>query len=553
MCCGVVWCKCESCICNQMHSFLRLYTRSNPLEFKNAFPQLTLPFSIQILIEHNIIDADGFGSGSNSTDSLADSFISLKGSFCVVRGNRFYQSGVTRLTKGINAIDNGLELSSFEHVIIDNIFNLDNDTSSMIQANSNTSNGTQQEQMIYVMNNLRYPVSADGSNTDYVGASLIQDLVPDWYTAMLDGAWTPSTPRLTPSPTHAPTPKPTPLPSRVPSPTLRPTPRATTLAPTLPPTTKPTPIPTLAPTLTPTSKPTTRLTPSPTLSPTGVIATPAAPNKRVERPTITYKAPPRLTSPPPLRAPRQRECNFSRNLLFVSSVTQTTALITWPQMTGAQSYKLRFKRQQDATWIHETGIFGFVYFLYDLEPFSKYSIELQIFCTNRAYSEWSIPSTFHTLGAEGQLVVTPSPTPSPVDRSQSHVIYANWKVNADFWTDISTNGIFDNSYNDGGAHRSTYRAELEPGGKVHFVTSTTDRHLTGRGKVRFFMRSLNPIDLRVQVNDDMNDGDTFTANTEWKDNEFDFAIQGSDINSISFENTSDRTVAVLLDDIRFLE
>mmetsp|Transcript_20420 Transcript_20420/g.33822 ORF Transcript_20420/g.33822 Transcript_20420/m.33822 type:complete len:488 (-) Transcript_20420:111-1574(-) len=277
-----------------------------------------------ILIEDNTFDAAGL-SGANS----ADSFIDLKGSRCIVRGNTFNQNGATSMSKGVNAIDRGVDKSSYDHVIIDNTFNFDDGSSPMVRANKNT-------QSIYVTDNVRNP-----KGTNY-GGSIIQNRMPDWYTARIEST-------------------------------------AATLAPT----------------------------PAP----------------------------------------------------------------------------------------------------------------------------------------------TPRPTQPPIDMTKSYTIYANWAVTTDFWADNSSNGDFDVSYNDGGSHRSTYSATLQPGGKVQFDAAGAD--LTGLSELRFFIRSFaDDVSLRLKVN---GVAGKITAHKDWRDHVFNFSwwVPGAKVTSISFENRNNFPVSVLFDDIRF--
>lgn len=123
-------------------------------------------------------------------------------------------------------------------------------------------------------------------------------------------------------------------------------------------------------------------------------------------------------------------------------------------------------------------------------------------------------------------------------------------MNGDFWKDESENGSFYDSYNDGGSHRSSFFAELQPRGMVKFVTNTAD--LSGLREVRFFVRSLgSPVGLRLRVN---GVAGAITAGEEWRDHTFNFSywVSGSDVTSISFENRNDSVVKILLDDIRFM-
>lgn len=87
--------------------------------------------SCQIFIENNRMDGEG-----QILKDFQDSFIDLKGSFCYVRNNTFFQNGQNSLTKGVQVIDRddkvGLLLeSATENVISDNEFIM-NDTDTPI-------------------------------------------------------------------------------------------------------------------------------------------------------------------------------------------------------------------------------------------------------------------------------------------------------------------------------------------------------------------------------------------------------------------------------------
>lgn len=113
-------------------------------------------------IEYNTVDASGI-SGSN----YADSFIDLKGVRTYVRNNTFNQNGESNITKGIAAIDRSVTLSSYEHAIHDNTFNMDGSSDNIAEAYSGTSD-------VHAWNNTRNP-SGDMYN------SRITESCPSWY------------------------------------------------------------------------------------------------------------------------------------------------------------------------------------------------------------------------------------------------------------------------------------------------------------------------------------------------------------------------------------
>lgn len=121
--------------------------------------------SFQVLIEYNTFDATGL-AGQNS----ADSFIDLKGTRTIVRYNTFHQNGNSKLNKGVNIIDRGVDKSAYDHVIRHNTFNMETKTAPMVRANQNTEN-------VYVYDNKRSP-----SGSSYGGSLITDGSTPDWYT-----------------------------------------------------------------------------------------------------------------------------------------------------------------------------------------------------------------------------------------------------------------------------------------------------------------------------------------------------------------------------------
>ncbi len=74
----------------------------------------------ETIIENNIVDATGI-SGAN----YADSFVDLKGTRTYVRYNIFNSNCAPKLNKAIALVDRGVDMSTYEHTIHDNVFHLD--------------------------------------------------------------------------------------------------------------------------------------------------------------------------------------------------------------------------------------------------------------------------------------------------------------------------------------------------------------------------------------------------------------------------------------------
>ena len=125
----------------------------------------------EIVVENNYIDATGI-----SSMHFADSFIDLKGTRSYIRHNVFVRNGESRLRKGIAVIDRDVELSSYQHVIHDNVFYLDADGGGidMVVAHGGTTD-------VYAWNNQRVP-----SNGRYYSNSVHTSCCPEWYTNPTD-------------------------------------------------------------------------------------------------------------------------------------------------------------------------------------------------------------------------------------------------------------------------------------------------------------------------------------------------------------------------------
>ena len=116
------------------------------------------------IIEYNVVDATGI-SGLN----YADSFIDLKGSRTIVRYNTFYRNGEDKLKKAVAIVPRGIDKSSSEHTIHDNMFYLDNNPD--IYLVKAPKDGFQD---IYAFNN----IPADGLISD----GIFKTCCPAWYT-----------------------------------------------------------------------------------------------------------------------------------------------------------------------------------------------------------------------------------------------------------------------------------------------------------------------------------------------------------------------------------
>ncbi len=119
----------------------------------------------ETVVEGCTIDASGI-----SGDNFADSFIDLKGVRSYIRCNTFNRNGATNLTKGIAVIDRSVALSSYEHAIHNNEFNMDVSGGNMLEGYSGTSN-------IYGWSNTRTP------SGDNYGSSVITSCCPSWYAS----------------------------------------------------------------------------------------------------------------------------------------------------------------------------------------------------------------------------------------------------------------------------------------------------------------------------------------------------------------------------------
>jgi hypothetical protein len=244
--------------------------------------------------------------------------------------------------------------------------------------------------------------------------------------------------------------------------------------------------------------------------------------------------------------------------IFLLSVTTGSAVATWTTIPGAKSYDIRYKSSISSTWISQTGISVTNLTLPSLSPSAIYDIQLRAICSQTSSSSFSVNTQFKTRSlatpkptSSPTLPPTPSPIPS-VDISNSHTIFSNVAVNSDFWNNLSTNGLFLYNYNDGGSHKSSLYAQLQPYGKVHFESRGADlTDLTGLNEVRFFIRGITTGTIRMKVN---SRSAHFSVDQAWHEHSFDYSfwLQGSDVSTVLFENIGTGPVTLLLDDIRFV-
>jgi len=119
----------------------------------------------ETVVENCTVDATGI-SGSN----FADSFIDLKGTRTYVRCNTFNRNGASNLTKGIAVIDRGVSMSSYEHAVHGNTFNMDNGNGNMLEAYSGTAD-------VYGWINTRNP------SGDTYNSRVTTSCCPSWYSS----------------------------------------------------------------------------------------------------------------------------------------------------------------------------------------------------------------------------------------------------------------------------------------------------------------------------------------------------------------------------------
>jgi Cellulose binding domain/Bacterial Ig domain/Right handed beta helix region len=122
-------------------------------------------------IEKNTI----YGTGISAA-AFEDSFIDLKGVRTYVRFNTFNQGNEPKIKRGIAVIDRDRPLSSYEHVIHDNVFNMDDTTTPVLEEYSGTRD-------VYAYDNTRNPAGA------LYSSGVIQSK-PSWYSGPGGGGTT---------------------------------------------------------------------------------------------------------------------------------------------------------------------------------------------------------------------------------------------------------------------------------------------------------------------------------------------------------------------------
>lgn len=123
------------------------------------------------IIQNNEINGKGIGGAA-----FEDSFIDLKGIRAYVRHNTFNQGGEPKIKRAIAVLDRDRPLSGYENVVHDNIFNMDDATTPVLEEYSGTRD-------IHAYNNTRNPAGA------MYTSGVIQSK-PSWYDAPGGGGGT---------------------------------------------------------------------------------------------------------------------------------------------------------------------------------------------------------------------------------------------------------------------------------------------------------------------------------------------------------------------------
>jgi hypothetical protein len=124
--------------------------------------------SSETTIEYNTI----YGTGISLT-AFEDSFIDLKGIRSYVRFNTFYQGSEPNVLRGIAVSNRDRPLSGYEHVIHNNVFNMDDALVPLVEAYSGTRD-------VHAYNNTRNPIGV-------MYQSSVQQTVPSWYGQISEG------------------------------------------------------------------------------------------------------------------------------------------------------------------------------------------------------------------------------------------------------------------------------------------------------------------------------------------------------------------------------
>ncbi len=92
--------------------------------------------------------------------------------------------------------------------------------------------------------------------------------------------------------------------------------------------------------------------------------------------------------------------------LASSSITSSTATVSWGAVSGAASYNLQYKTSAGSTWATVPGITTTSYNLTGLSASTVYNYQVQTVCSGTSTSSYSAPSSFVTLAATGPVYCT---------------------------------------------------------------------------------------------------------------------------------------------------
>jgi bacillolysin len=98
-------------------------------------------------------------------------------------------------------------------------------------------------------------------------------------------------------------------------------------------------------------------------------------------------------------------CNIPTGLAS-SSITSSSATVSWSAATGAISYNLQYKVSTSSTWITVSGITGTSYGLTNLSASTTYNFQVQSVCSGGSTSAYSAVSSFTTLQSGGIVYCT---------------------------------------------------------------------------------------------------------------------------------------------------
>jgi Zn-dependent metalloprotease len=92
--------------------------------------------------------------------------------------------------------------------------------------------------------------------------------------------------------------------------------------------------------------------------------------------------------------------------LASSSITSSTATLSWAAVSGAASYNLQYKTSAASTWITIPGITATSYNLTGLTASTTYNYQVQTVCSGSSTSSYSSPVSFTTLASTGPVYCT---------------------------------------------------------------------------------------------------------------------------------------------------